>query len=66
MAGLERDAEMTRRICRESSNDSLVARSAKRCVGSGATFGNSDPFLAGLGRMGVTMITPPIPVLPLP
>ena len=30
--------------------------------GSGAAFGDSDPFVTGPGRIGVTMITPVIPV----
>ena len=29
--------------------------------GSGASFGNSDPFLIGPGRMGATRTTPVIP-----
>jgi hypothetical protein len=34
----------------------------KTAFGSGATFGTSDPFLMGPGRIGLTITTPSIPV----
>jgi hypothetical protein len=34
----------------------------KAAFGSGAAFGISDPFLIGPGRVGLTVITPSIPV----
>lgn len=41
---------------------SLVTVNA--ACGSGAAFGDSDSFLIGPGRIGVTKITPVIPVFP--
>ena len=54
----------SRPVCSESNYYSLVARSAKRCVWKRRDIRNSDLFLAGRGRIGVTMIAPAIPVFP--